>query len=233
VIEDFERYWLGKFERSIEKTTGKELKEEIMVGSDNLTDRSERQEVIAWSKQAMEKLDRLIDEDKRIDIMTSCACEYPKSELSEIRKKYQETANVEICHDMLQRKFVSFLTGNLHLDARMIKQIVGWGWGVAGRLEGDTIIATKIPKSGYLIEYMKETDPVKKRAIYCHCPRIRDALKTGVEISPTYCYCGAGFYRAIWEEILQKPVRVGVLESVMKGDDVCKIAISLPLGDAR
>jgi len=45
---------------------------------------------------------------------------------------------------------------------------------------------------------------------------------------PVYCYCGAGFYKGIWEEILQQPVEVQVLESVLKGDKVCKIAVHLP-----
>jgi predicted hydrocarbon binding protein len=180
----------------------------------------------------MDKLDGLIDADKRVDIMTGCACEYPKSELQGIRKKYEDTKNVELCHEMLQKKFVSFLKDTLHLDRDMINEIVDRGWGVAGRLEGNKIIATKIPKSGYLNEYMKETDPEKKRAIYCHCPRIRDALRTGAQISPTYCYCGAGFYKGIWEEILQKPVVVRILESVIKGDHVCKVAVSLATGDA-
>jgi predicted hydrocarbon binding protein len=53
-------------------------------------------------------------------------------------------------------------------------------------------------------------------------------LKTSETLSPTYCYCGAGFYQGIWEEILQQPVQVELLESVLKGDDVCKIAIYLP-----
>lgn len=225
--EDFEKYWLGKFSRSIEDIAGKEIKDKIMAGSEGLSDSSDRNEVISWSKKAMEELDGLIDADKRIDIMTRCACQYPKSEVEEIRKKYEETRSVELAHEMLLKKFVSFLKDTLELDTDLTNDIIDRGWGVAGRLEGNKIIATKIPKSGYLMEYMKETDPVKKRAIYCHCPRIRDALKTGVTISPTYCYCGAGFYKGIWEEILQKPVKVEVLESVMKGDDVCKIAISL------
>ena len=116
----------------------------------------------------------------------------------------------------------------MRLDSELINEIVKRGWGLAGIKEGDTIIATKIPKSGFLVEYMNEKDPEKKRQYYCHCPRIRDALKSSERISPIYCYCGAGFYRGIWEEILQEPVKVGVLETVLKGDDVCKIAIYLP-----
>jgi predicted hydrocarbon binding protein len=55
---------------------------------------------------------------------------------------------------------------------------------------------------------------------------VRDALKTGETLSPTYCYCGAGFYQGIWETILQQPVEVELLESVLEGDEVCKVAIS-------
>ena len=226
--EDFEKYWLGKFSRSMEDIIGKEAKDKIMDGSDSFSDSSDRNEVISWSKRAMEDLDELVDAENRIEIMTRCACEYPKSELREMRKKYEETRSVEMAHGMLRDKFVFFLKDALHLDTGLINDIMDRGWGVAGRLEGNKIIATKIPKSGYLVDYMNETVAVKKRAIYCHCPRVREALKRGVQISPTYCYCGAGFYKGIWEEILQKPVKVEVLESVMRGDDVCKIAISLP-----
>lgn len=49
-----------------------------------------------------------------------------------------------------------------------------------------------------------------------------------IKLYPTYCYCGAGFYKGIWEEILKKPVKVEVLKTVMKGDDICQIAIYLP-----
>ncbi|HUT21312.1 MAG TPA: hypothetical protein VM366_19345 [Anaerolineae bacterium] len=47
-------------------------------------------------------------------------------------------------------------------------------------------------------------------------------------IPEIYCYCGAGYYKGIWEAILGQPVRVEVLESVLKGGDVCTIAIDLP-----
>lgn len=228
MIDDFEKYWLAKFSNCLEKVAGQDIRDEIMKGSEELSDSSDRHDVIDWSRQAMEKLDFLVNEKKRIEIMTGCACQYPKTDLQEIRRKYEETKDIDRAHQMLQERFVSFLKDSLKLNDELIKDIVNRGWGLAGIKKGNTIISTKIPKSGYLVEYMKETDPVKKKAIYCHCPRVRDALKMNVKISPTYCYCGAGFYKDIWEEILQKPVQVKVLETVMKGDDVCKIAIYLP-----
>lgn len=225
---DFEKIWLSKFSECLSRLAGEEVRKEIMEGGENLSEETRREEVINWTKRAMKKLDDLVDEKKRTDIMTSCACQYPKSDLKEAKEKYEETKDVDMVHQMLQEKFESFLKEVLRLDSELVEEIVKRGWGLAGIKKGDTIIATKIPKSEFLVEYMNEKDPEKRRLYYCHCPRVRDALKISERISPTYCYCGAGFYKGIWEEILQEPVKVEVLETVLRGDDVCKIAIYLP-----
>jgi predicted hydrocarbon binding protein len=227
--QDFERAWLSKFSSCLDKVAGEEIREQVMEGSEALSSQSDRQEVIAWSKEAMARLDSLVDAEKRKQVMTGCACQYPKADLQGIRKLYEATRDIDLALQMLQEQFESFLKDTMKLDAEMIEEIVGRGWGSAGVRKGNTIIAVKIPKSGYLVEYMRETDPEKKRQYYCHCPRIRDVLKTAGTISLTYCYCGAGFYKGIWEEILQEPVEVEVLESALKGDDVCKIAVYLPV----
>jgi hypothetical protein len=226
--QDFEQAWLAKFSSCLDEIVGEETRKKVMTGSEGLSSHSSRQEVIVWSRQAMERLDSLVDEEKRQEIMTGCACQYPESGLQAIRETYEATQDIDLVHQMLQEQFESFLKDSMGLDDSLVEEIVKRGWGSAGVKTGNTIIATKIPKSGYLVEYMQETDPDKKRQVYCHCPRIREVLKTSGTISPTYCYCGAGFYKGIWERILQRPVEVKVLESVLKGDDVCKIAIVLP-----
>lgn len=228
MIDDFEKFWLVKLSRGVDAVAGTETKDQIMTGSEGLSDKSERQIVIGWSRKAMDILDKHVDADKRIEIMTRCACQYPIADLQEIKRKYQMTQDIDLVHNMLQEKFVSFLKHKLQLEDDVVDELVNRGMGLAGMRQGNTIIATKIPKSGYILEYLAAKDPAKKRAIYCHCPRIRDALKANIEISATYCYCGAGYYKGIWEEILQRPVKVELLESVLKGDDACKIAIHLP-----
>ena len=160
--------------------------------------------------------------------MTGCACQYPKSNLRRMREEYAQTGDLARVHHMLQEQFQAFLTDTLGLDDELIRNIGKRGWGLAGAVKGRTIVAAKIPKSGYLVDYLNEPDPEKRRQIYCHCPRVRDILKTSETISPTYCYCGAGYYKGIWEEILQRPVEVEVLESVLWGDEVCKVAVHLP-----
>jgi len=224
--------WLRKFATALDEFAGEEKRKEVMDGSDGLSSASKREEVICWSRQAMERLTSLVDGKQARDVMTSCACQYPKANLRDVRLAYEETGDVDVALGMLQEKFETFLKETMHLEEEMILQIVNSGWGSAGMRVGDTIVATKIPKSGYLVQYMNESDPEKKRALYCHCPRIRDVLKTSETIPPVYCYCGAGFYKGMWEEILQEPVEVELLESVLKGDDVCKVAIHLPRADS-
>jgi hypothetical protein len=225
---DFERIWLAKFSNCLDEFVGKEIRREVMKGFGQLSSRSSGSEVIDWTKGAMERLDSRVGEEGRKQVMTGCACQYSKSDLQEIKERYRTTKDVNLAHQMLQEQFELFLRDTLNLSEGLIEEVVNRGWGSAGIRRGNTIIATKIPKSGYLVEYMKETDPEKKRQYYCHCPRIREIIKTSGTISVTYCYCGAGFYKGIWEEILQQPVEVEVLESVLKGDEVCKIVISLP-----
>jgi hypothetical protein len=226
---DFEQQWLFKFSRCLDAVAGAEVREQVLQGSEGLSDKSSREQVIAWSKAAMERLDALVDDvQKRRDIVTGCACSYPKPQLEPIRAAYEETGDPDLAHQMLQEQFESLLRDRLQLKEAIIEEIVKRGWGSAGTMRGRTIIATKIPKSGNLLEYMQEEDPERRRQLYCHCPRVRDALNMGQNLPQTYCYCGAGFYKGIWEEILQRPVQVEVLETVQQGGEVCTIAIHLP-----
>ena len=225
---DFVKNWLLKFSHCLDEIAGKKTRIKVSEGSEKLTSDSSQKEIIDWIKFAMERLNTLVDETKRIEIMTGCACQYPQSDLDDIRKVYQESKDIDLAHKMLQRKFITFIKNILKLDNELMQDIINRGWGLAGIKKGNTIIATKIPKSGNLAKYLKEKDPEKRRAMYCHCPLIREAIGSSEKISPTYCYCGAGFYKGIWEYITGQKVKVEVLESVLQGGDVCKIAIHLP-----
>lgn len=223
---DFEKNWRDRFAENIEARAGKKTREQIMAGNEVSSGGRDRSHVIAWTVNAIQRLDHLLDITTRIDIMTGCACQYPKDELQDIKNVYEETGDIRAAHQMLQEKFIVFLRRTVGLTGEVITDILGRGWGLAGVMEGDAIIATKIPKSGFLKEYLKESDPDKKRALYCHCPRVRTILENpGSALSTTYCYCGAGFYRGIWEEILGRRTTVELLKTVMQGDDVCQFKV--------
>ena len=225
---DFERAWLAKFAESLDRAAGEYTRQQVMDGSEALSAASSREAVIAWTQQAMERLESLVDEETARRVMTGCACQHPKQGLQAARQAYEETGDPAAAHRILQTQFEAFLRDSLELERRHVEAVVSRGWGLAGILAGNRILATKIPKSGHLADYLDETDPERRRQYYCHCPRVRDILRTGGSLPVSYCYCGAGFYKGIWEEIVQAPVEVEVLKSVLAGDEVCRIAAHLP-----
>ena len=87
------------------------------------------------------------------------------------RLAYAQTGDIDLVHGMLQTRFETFLRTDLGLSEALVQEVVARGWGLAGVRQGDAIIATKIPKSGYLLAYLDEPDPALRRSYYCHCPR--------------------------------------------------------------
>jgi predicted hydrocarbon binding protein len=147
-----------------------------------------------------------------------------KDYLENIRNEYAKTKDLKKAHTMLQEAFEKFIREYKNLNDEQMELLRKKGWGSAGKLEGNTILSTKIPKEFH--KYFQTKDAQKKKYYYCHCPRIRDLFLNNEKlIDVNYCYCSAGFTKDIWEYILQKKVRVEIIESLMKGDEVCKIAI--------
>ena len=225
---DFEICWQGKLAQAVEKAAHPEIRERVMQGGEVLNNDSPTKDKIRWTCEALGRLVEATDEETRQEILSQCACQYPVENLGDVKAAYQESGDPDEAIRMLQEKFKSFLRDGLELEETLISIIISRGWGLAGVRDGKRIIATKIPKSGYIREYFNENDPEVKRRLYCHCPRVRDGVGKEPRLPEEYCYCGAGFYKSIWEEILGEPVRVEMLESVMHGDDVCKIAVHLP-----
>jgi hypothetical protein len=227
-MDEFDRGWRQKFEERIEVEAGAEALDKIHLQIDGDNSGSGEGDVIDWTRSAMSRLEQTLDAQTCRDIMTGCACHYPPHQLEPLQSLYLHTGDITQVHAALQRQFKDFLRETLQLNEDAIEDVVGRGWGAAGLLDGDRIIATKIPKSGYLKKYLSEADADVRRSYYCHCPRVRHAVEAGERLPMVYCFCGAGYYKHMWETILQDEVRVDVLESVLSGGEVCKILIRLP-----
>jgi hypothetical protein len=225
---DFEKAWLAKLARGLEAIGGKILREKIISGSEELSVGSEPAASAQWTSTLMERMDEMLGVEQARAVMAGCACEYPKVNLQPMREAYERTGSIHTAHRMLHSGFETFLRETLQLGDELAQRVIDMGWGVAGELKGNTIMAIKIPKSGNLVRYFEEKDPAIKRQLYCHCPRMQQVLRDGDRMPPLYCYCGAGFYKGIWEEIIRRPVGVEVLETVLDGGDVCRIAVHLP-----
>ena len=96
-----------------------------------------------------------------------------------------------------------------------------------GVRKGNVIYETKIPNN--TIAYLEETDPLKKRYHYCHCPWAKESLRRGgLMVSSTFCQCSAGFHKKPYEVIFGQTLKADVLQSVLNGDMICRFAIHLP-----
>jgi len=223
---DFERFWLEKLRGRLEVELGPEATGRVMEGSEGLRGDSPAKARDGWTREVLGRLREEAGEEAAKRILLGCACLPPTSKLEEARREYAETGSIESARRVLERDSLAFLTDVVGIPAEHARSLATRGWGMAGVLKDGRIVATKIPKSGNLAEYLEETDRARRRSLYCHCPRVRHLVGTGGEPDTIYCYCGGGFYRFIWEYILDAPVEVELLRSVMAGDDVCSFAIS-------
>ncbi|MFX0086100.1 MAG: DUF6144 family protein [Candidatus Hodarchaeota archaeon] len=154
------------------------------------------------------------------------------------RNKFIEMNNIdqflEFKHqDLIKRLKKHLEEGKLwytqEIDEKVLEYIKSNRMTEAGLREGNKVIITKVP---YMTkQYLNETDERKKHYYYCHCPWVREALKEEDQpVNPIFCNCSGGYYKNYWEAILEQPVKVELLESVLMGDQVCKFALHLPQG---
>lgn len=154
----------------------------------------------------------------------------------EPRKLFQELNNVDEFLEGSHQNLINTLENHLKDDTLFFTQDVN-DEVIAyvkrdqtietGIRKGELVIITKMPYSTK--EFIHETDKWKKRYFYCHNPWIREALlKEDRPIDPVFCGCSAGFFKNFWEAVLNQPVRVEVLKSLIKGDQICEFALHLP-----
>ncbi len=221
----FEKQWLEKFSKMVTDVAGPALTNQITKDSDQLLKDYSTQKSITWTQQALDTLKKEVDLKSLKDIMTGCACHYPHEKLEDLKKLYLETKDTDLIHSKLQEQFIKEIKSYKQLSDEQLQFIINRGWGLAGNKEGNIIYATKIPSKFH--EYFQATNPLEKASCYCHCSRIREGILNQEKIPVEYCYCGAGFYQDMWQTILMKKVDVEIVQSILKGDEVCQIKISI------
>jgi len=161
---------------------------------------------------------------------------YPQSYKS-AREKFLKAKNIDEFLEIQRLDFIDTLRKNQEEDTLFFTQEINnkvleyvknqQGMTEAGIREGNKVIMTKIP---YMTkQYLNETDDMKKKYWYCHCPWVREALlEEDQPVDPIFCNCSAGYYKNFWEAVLDQSVKVEVVESVLKGDSACKFALHLP-----
>ncbi len=152
------------------------------------------------------------------------------------REKFLKAKNIDEFLEQKHKEFVTalaehFNNGVLFFTQEITKEVLEYVKAdphiESGVREGNTVVIKKIPHMAK--EYLAADDEQKKRYYYCHCPWVKEAFKESAKpISAVFCNCSAGFYRAYWEIVFAQPVQVDVLQSLLKGDPICKFAVHIP-----
>ncbi len=87
----------------------------------------------------------------------------------------------------------------------------------------DAFIQLLIRDTGVFGKMEREGDILN--VIYPRC--ICWAKYAAGKISPTFCHCGNGYVRQLFEGALGRPVRVDLVKSIAAGDEECRFAVHL------
>jgi len=205
--------WQTLFGEHLNRVMGEVVHDVVMEDSDTIFLDSSVHERFEWVKAAMERFDQVSDEYQRYEVITSCSHVFPRSQAEKLREVYQQAYQQE--PDMCRA-----VDAVLHF----IDEDPGWAPGQRVR-EGEIVYITKRPSNPEA--YARATTDLERKQAYCFCPIVKANIDKGM--SPSFCYCSAGFERKQWEVALGQPVRIDVVKSLLKGNMQCQFAVHLPV----
>jgi hypothetical protein len=156
----------------------------------------------------MGRIDSLTDDPQQKYRIVSCAAHvFPRHRIDHLKAIYERD------HD---------------IDEVLKEMYTDPDWYEDPVRRGNQLFMRKVPFDPK--GYREAATPAARRQAYCHCAFVRPYLaEIPARISPTFCWCGAGWYRRLWEGILEKPIQVEHVETLIKGNDCCTLVITLPL----
>lgn len=203
--------WGRLLAEGAEKVLGEHAREYLMVGIETITPSSSFENFSAWIQGAIERLDGLTsNEEQKCQVVSHCAHVFPQERIDHLRAIYAQGNFDEILHEMYGDEF----------------------WYEKPVRRRNVIYMRKNPFDPE--GYASASTPAERRKAYCHCSFVRPYLDENfiqqkkAALSPTFCYCGAGWYRQLWEGILNQPVKIEHVETLLKGNDQCTLEITLP-----
>jgi hypothetical protein len=220
----------------LEALVGEKTRDEIFSGIDLPPLGIPSSEKPRVTFAVMERLEQKLDRQTCEKLLSGCLRRLADESYLDFRKKYLESKNLDEFLARRGRDYVALLEqikkeGKLYFTQEITDEVIEFVRSnpaiAQGIREGSILYEIKIP---YMTkEYLAETDKRMKRYYYCHCPWVRESIRTGeVDVSPTFCLCSAGFVKKPWEVALGQTLKAEVIESVLMGDSWCKIAIHLP-----
>jgi effector-binding domain-containing protein len=200
--------WDHLLSEGVERTLGAVARQQVMAGIEQIVPDSPLEAYTEWIRGAMERLDSLTDDpQQKYRVLSCCAHVFPDERIEHLRAIYERRGEIDdILHEMYEDP----------------------AWYEDPIRKGNVLHMRKVP---YDPEGYKDgATPAERRKAYCHCAFVRPYLdQVPSRMSSTFCWCGSGWYKRLWESILEQPVRIDHVETLLKGHDQCTLTITLPL----
>ena len=220
----------------IEKTIGKDLSDEIYSSLMTPAVGAPPETAVEFTKSIVESLESRLSEHECRKALTANAHGMPKEAFQKEREKFLEAESLEAYLDDFHCRSVKTMKKHAKSGEVWYEQIISNETAdfvkenkevLGGVLRDEKILWTKIPFKPS--QWLKETDPEKKRYLACHCPVAREALNEHkTKIPKAWCHCTSGYIQQRFNAIFDQETDVECLESVLNGDDVCRFAITVP-----
>ena len=226
---------MKRLSETLRQTVGENRHDEIFDGINLPPLGTHSKDKPKTTKKLMERLEAKLGEEECREILLSGPHAGPKERYLPERKGFLALKSVDDFLKQRHKKYVEELEEHmknktLSYTQEIDEQVLGYVRNTQtcqnGVRDGDIIYVTKIP---YMAKkYLNEKDEKKKRYYYCHCPWAREAIISDIKISPNFCYCSAAYEKRPWDVIFDQPVKADVIQTVLKGDLLCKFAIHIP-----
>jgi hypothetical protein len=204
------KMWKQLFTEGLDTYTSEVVKTTILNGQDHPSAESSSETFSAWICGAMERLETVVqDKETRRKIMQCCSSRMSITRLQILQEVYQQTEDLDCLLEFMNQD-------HSWLHSSSSENLVR---------DGNRIYITKKQRNPQGCD--TGTIKAEKIAQSCHCPHIRPAVRSQKPISPSFCHCGSGWYKHLWEELLKQPVQVEMLETITSGADHCRFVISL------
>jgi effector-binding domain-containing protein len=201
--------WDSLLAEGVEKVLGKQARDVVMQGIEKIDIDSSAKDYIDWIEGAMNRLDGVTDDpEKKCLAVSNCAHVFPQERIEKLRAIYQTSDDFD---DLLRE---------IEKDHFWYEKPVR---------KGNVLYMRKNPYDPD--GYANGKTAAERRKAYCHCAFVHPYLleEPPFRLSPTFCFCGAGWYRRLWEGIIGQPVKIEHVETLLRGNDQCTLTITLPL----
>lgn len=203
--------WKGLFRENIERVLGAPEAEKVFGDCAEITEETGLDTRFELVRSAIIRLDDAADGFQRYDCVSGCAHVFPPGQVAKLRACFTEATEEGLGFLEAVDRVIGFMDSDP-------------GWSEKAIRQGHTILTAKGPRDRKAFE--EAETPEARAAAACFCPIIRTKLGDGMP--PTFCYCGAGWFRQQWEGATGLPVRVEILGTLLRGDPECRFAVHLP-----